>query len=465
MPDHSESRSRRKPLAEKQAELALVVLAQVAEAVAHGIPADAALNDIYHKHREYGSRDRRFFSNLAFSHLRWRGWTEALAVRRMREASLICALLDADEISPALSALAVGTAWEKTCLLPLGPLPLHEKAVHLAGLLAAAPPSLTSLAPDWLPRVLHTPEGTDPGDHLRRCVEAFQRRPPTWVRACRHAAQDVEKVLREAGAEPRRHARIAQAIAIGESGLPPFNAVLLKLKGRVEIQDLASQAVGLICAPGEDSIWWDACAGALGKSLHLADIMRGKGRILATDIRESVLENGRRRAIQAGVRCIKTRRWDGESDPAPGEKFDGVLVDAPCSCLGVWHRNPDARWRTRPEEVSEHAALQERLLGRAADKLRPGGALVYSTCTLTGAENEGVIRAFLQSHPGFEPDPFPHPLSGEQTDGTVWIWPWDGPCNGMFAARMRKPQRMLSSTIIARNPTIGPAPSFLPATA
>jgi 16S rRNA (cytosine967-C5)-methyltransferase len=166
--------------------------------------------------------------------------------------------------------------------------------------------------------------------------------------------------------------------------------------------------------------------------------MGGAGRVLATDIREAALVELRRRARRADAVRIEPRSWDGACDPAPVTAFDGVLLDAPCSGLGTWHRNPDARWRTPHADVQTKAGVQSALLARCADKVRPGGALVYATCTLTRIENEDVIAAFLAARPDYALAPFRSPLTGMDTDGRVWIWPWDGPCNGMFAARLKR---------------------------
>jgi 16S rRNA (cytosine967-C5)-methyltransferase len=121
---------------------------------------------------------------------------------------------------------------------------------------------------------------------------------------------------------------------------------------------------------------------------------------------------------------------DGEAD------FDGVLVDAPCSGLGTWGRNPDARWRSGPDAVAGAARRQRALLAAAARAVRPGGRLVYSVCTLTGAETAQIADAFAGAHAGFAPDPFPPPLGGDAPPADrCGIGPWEGPCAGMFIAR------------------------------
>jgi 16S rRNA (cytosine967-C5)-methyltransferase len=204
----------------------------------------------------------------------------------------------------------------------------------------------------------------------------------------------------------------------------------------LEIQDLASQAVGLACDPDPGERWWDACAGAGGKALHLAALMGGKGLVVATDVNAAKLKEAARRARRSPFRNLTTKPWDGRHVAGKPKSFDGVLVDAPCTAVGTWRRNPDARWTTPREAIARLAALQAQILHAAAAGVRPGGTLLYSVCTLTPAETLGVVRPFLDAHPDFGLDPFPHPLTGAATDGTLQIWPQDADTDAMFLARM-----------------------------
>ena len=125
----------------------------------------------------------------------------------------------------------------------------------------------------------------------------------------------------------------------------------------MEIQDLASQAVGLACDPDPGERWWDACAGAGGKALHLSALMQGKGLVVATDINESKLKETVRRARRSPFRNVTTKVWDGKHVAGKPGSFDGVLVDAPCSALGTWRRNPDARWTLDREAIGRLAEI------------------------------------------------------------------------------------------------------------
>ena len=184
---------------------------------------------------------------------------------------------------------------------------------------------------------------------------------------------------------------------------PPFE------RGDLEIQDLASQAVGLACDPDPGERWWDACAGAGGKSLHLAALMKGKGLVVATDVHEIKLKEAVRRARRSPFRNLTTKAWDGKHVAGKPGSFDGVLVDAPCSAIGTWRRNPDARWTLDREAIARLAELQGQILDAASAGVRQGGTLVYSVCTLTPAETTGVVSAFLDDAPRVPARPVPPP--------------------------------------------------------
>ena len=166
-------------------------------------------------------------------------------------------------------------------------------------------------------------------------------------------------------------------------------------EGLFEVQDEGSQLIVEACGalPGER--WLDLCAGSGGKTLALAAAMQNRGELVAYDVDSQRLTNLRARLARARVGCVRI------GEPAD-EKFDGVLVDAPCSELGTLRRHPDARWRITPESISHLPVLQTELLERARSHLRPGGRLVYATCTLRQAENEQIAGAGRTLRPDVE---------------------------------------------------------------
>jgi 16S rRNA (cytosine967-C5)-methyltransferase len=398
----------------------------------HGYPADSGLSRFFLAHRECGSRDRRLLSEAVFAWFRWRG---ALTPHHAPGAagSLLALALDGQmELCTDLFA-------HLHPHLPVERVPqaddLEKRLLEFSTWTGCPPIPPAALLPAWVPDALCSPPESADLDFYDRLLTAFQSRLPTWIRF--RPIQPNPAITQFLAACP---GAISHPYRTDALRLPPrFN-----LRGQPEwersliVQDLASQAVAAVCQPQPGESWWDACSGAGGKALHLADLMHNSGTILATDIRASALDENRRRSQKAGAQSLRHQAWDGKQDPAPNQLFDGVLLDVPCSGLGTWARNPDARWRLDPTRITELTELQFRLLEIAAPKIRPGGTLVYATCTLTEAENEKQIDRFLGAHSDFKPNPMPHPLTGQPCHaGRLWIYPWDGPaCNGMFMARL-----------------------------
>ena len=267
---------------------------------------------------------------------------------------------------------------------------------------------------------------------------SLQREPKLWLRAKRGTGAALARTLFAADASPL----LPEAIWYrGEEDLfktPEFHA------GEFEIQDLASQVVGMLCAPQPGETWWDTCAGEGGKTLHLSDLMQNKGMIWASDRAEWRLTKLKRRAGRAKAFNYRSAHWDGGAKLPTKTKFDGVLVDAPCSGIGTWQRNPQARWTTGPNDVRELSAIQKKLLTNVVPSVKPGGKLIFSVCTLTRAETTEVVEDFNSKFAvEFEPMVFPE-ISGSQglpaPAATKTIWPQDLNGNGMFIAGWRRKQ-------------------------
>ena len=233
---------------------------------------------------------------------------------------------------------------------------------------------------------------------FRSWLRAIQAEPALWLRAKPGVAQSLAQVLGylEPGALPDSLRYTGDADLFRQ---PEFHA------GEFEIQDIASQAVGYACAPQPGETWWDACAGEGGKLLHLSALMQGKGLLWASDRAEWRLKKLKLRTARARCFNYRAASWDGGAKPPTKTRFHGVLLDAPCTGLGTWQRNPHARWTTTPNDVRELAAVQKRLLHHVAPSVKPGGKLVYSVCTLTRAETADVAAAFQAAHPDFTPLP------------------------------------------------------------
>ncbi|AIK97087.1 RsmB/NOP family class I SAM-dependent RNA methyltransferase [Candidatus Odyssella acanthamoebae] len=206
--------------------------------------------------------------------------------------------------------------------------------------------------------------------------------------------------------------------------------------GVLEVQDEGSQLIALACEAQPGMAIWDYCAGAAGKTLALAAMMHNKGRIVATDVVEWRLKNAPQRLRRAGVHNVETRLLDDESGKwlkRQAGKFDCVLVDAPCSGSGTWRRNPELRWRMTEKGFQELLQKQQEILKKASSLVKPGGRLVYATCSLLKPENSGQVIDFLNQNPDFKLNPLSFEFA---KDGVLELNPVDHQTDGFFAAVM-----------------------------
>ncbi len=290
----------------------------------------------------------------------------------------------------------------------------------------AADPLRAALGPGWIEemRAHREPAAVD----LRVNVAQMKRKK-------------VVERLAEDGivAEPTPYAphglRLAERVAIQNHAL--FRS------GAIEIQDEGSQLVAELVAalPGEQIC--DFCAGAGGKALALAATMAGKGRVVACDVLDKRLARAKERIKRTNQHNIETRALSSESDKwvkRNRAKFDAVLVDAPCTGTGTWRRNPDARWNRLGPDLDELHDLQRRILASAARLVRPGGRLIYATCSLLPSENEEQIAHFLADHPEFSTRPAGVVLGRDDMVAGDFLRTWPGRhgTDGFFAALLHR---------------------------
>lgn len=302
-----------------------------------------------------------------------------------------------------------------------GPAPLTgaERAA-LAAPVPAAPEPVRLDYPDWLDGPLRHALG----EGFEAAMSALRERAGLWLRVNRLKGDAAAAVAALAGdgvtAEPGGWTLAPDALRVtgGARGVARSRAYA---EGLVEIQDVASQAAARVGAarPGETVL--DFCAGGGGKTLALGAEMAGEGRLLVHDADPARMADLGKRAARAGL-TVET------ADPgALAGQCDLVFVDAPCSGSGAWRRNPDAKWRLTPTRLAELTALQDEVLDAAAACVRPGGRLVYATCSLLAEENAARLAAFLGRRGGFAEDPAP--------GARLSLGPADGG-DGFFAARL-----------------------------
>jgi 16S rRNA (cytosine967-C5)-methyltransferase len=211
-------------------------------------------------------------------------------------------------------------------------------------------------------------------------------------------------------------------------------------EGSIIAQDEAAQLVGRLANPREGWTIIDACAAPGGKSTHLAQLMKDEGNVIACDLAPGRLKLVRENAERLGLGSIETKAGDIREIIDELPQADLVLLDAPCLGTGTWRRRPDARWRKTKSQLRELAMLQNELLEAAAQKVKRGGFLVYSTCSLEIEENETQVHTFLQRQPDWKvATDLEAALQAVATpEGFLQTWPHRNGCDGMFAAKLQR---------------------------
>ena len=371
-----------------------------------GRPADLVANAYFRSRRFIGGGDRRAVSERVWSLLRRYGqltwWLERTrhpdrSARAVVAADLI--LVESNNLAQ-LAAMFDGGRYR--------PAPLDE--AELRALRQMEGHSLPHPEqPDWVR--LNVQEWVAPhlieayGEGWGREIAALETPPPVDLRVNQLKAtlEQAQAALAKEGidTEPMRYAphglRLKRRLSV-VSGEAFQN-------GLVEIQDEGSQLVAALVDAKPGMQIADYCAGAGGKTLAMAAGMNNKGRVVAMDVYESRLDRSAQRLRRAGAHNVERRALDIDNRKwlkRQAKAFDRVLVDAPCTGTGTWRRNPDGRWTLQPKDLAELVPKQAEILDAAARLVKPGGGLIYATCSVLPAENEHQIAAFLNRHPDFE---------------------------------------------------------------
>ena len=290
----------------------------------------------------------------------------------------------------------------------------------------------TWLAARWIARY-----GAGEAEALMR---ALNERPPLTVRAntLRVTRDALAARLREEASVVVRPTSLAPEGLVTEGGGDPGRWRAFA-EGACVVQDEGSMLVARLLRPAAGDVVADVCAAPGTKTSHLAQLMEDRGRVLAFDPQPARLGRVREAAGRLGVTIVEVTEGTVEAlAPSRAGTCDGVLVDAPCTNLGVLRRNPEVKWRRQPADVSAAAERQRPILGAAATLVRPGGRLVYATCSLEPEENDEVAREFLVAHPDFAVDaPVDFPVAADAA-GFVRCLPHRHATDGFTAIRFRR---------------------------
>jgi 16S rRNA (cytosine967-C5)-methyltransferase len=395
----------------------------LAELLRFARPADQVLSAYFRSHPQLGPRERGLIAEASFAVLRRRRSLAAAAPTDEPRALLVAALARVLGFSARALEAVAAPAW-------------------IAAVRGAPADAWTDAVradlPDWLWQRLAAQHGREEAMHI---AQALLNPAPLDLRVnlARISREDARARLAADGldAAPTRFSPAGLRLA----GKPAINRHPLYKEGLIEVQDEGSQLLAWLLAPRRGEMVADYCAGAGGKTLALGMLMRGAGRIYAMDVSEKRLSALRPRAARAGLSNVHPIVLAGDNDPRAkrlGGKLDRVLVDAPCSGFGTLRRNPDLKWRHDAQAVAELAAKQRAILEAAARLVKPGGRLVYATCSILREENEAIAEAFQAARAEFQPLDCAQLLAGQRialdTGAYLRLWPHRHGTDGFFAA-------------------------------
>jgi len=397
-------------------------------------PADATLSRFFRAHPKLGQHDRAFIAETVFGVLRRRYGLE----------------FETGAATPRQLLLAYLNRAEGMSVRQLAPLLQAGEPQWLAARHAPAtqapPLSVAAELPAWLVARLAAEMSED---EILALGQALAQPAPLDLRVNPLLTSREEALAQLAAdgvaAQPTRYS----PLGIRVEGRPALNRHPLFTSGKIEVQDEGSQLLCYLVAPRRREMAVDFCAGAGGKTLMLGALMHSQGRLYAFDVSAPRLDKLKPRLKRSGLSNVHPQLLHGENDARVKRlagKIDRVLIDAPCSGFGTLRRNPDLKWRQNEAGIDELAAKQKAILAAAAALVKPGGRLVYATCSFVRAENQDVVGAFLVAHPCFALVPAREALAQQRialdTGDFLQLYPHRHGCDGFFAAvmeRRRKP--------------------------
>lgn len=408
-------------------------------------PASTALADWGRTHRFAGSGDRAAIGTIVFDALRRKHSFAFKMESDSSRALAIAAAPNALGLSPEeIANLADGSEHS------IAPLNDAETAgLSLERLPEDAPLHVKADLPEWL-----APEFEKTfGNRTEEEGQALAERAPIDLRTngLKATREKVLKAFAKFAAEPTPISPFGVRIPAptGSAKSPNVEADQAHGKGWFEVQDEGSQVAALIAGASPREQVLDLCAGAGGKTLAMASGMQNTGQIYAYDASRSQLRPIFERLKRAGARNVQVMEaGDQDALRALGPRFDLVLVDAPCTGSGTWRRRPDSKWRLKPEAIDDRLEEQRAVLDLAAPLVKPGGRLVYVTCSVLEKENTAQVKAFLERHSGYSLSPIakhwekaigsPPPTSADGATDTLLLTPATHGTDGFFIAILER---------------------------
>lgn len=381
-----------------RAAAAIEILAQI---LTRHQPVSLELQSWGKANRFAGSGDRNAIGHMVYDALRHKASSAYILGSDTPRALVLGALRERGIAAREIAAMCTGTDHAPE---PLSPDELQKlEAASLDG----APPHVAGDYPEWLHPSFERAFGDTAADEGR----ALARRAPADIRVntLKATREKVLKALADFGAAETQYSPVGVRVPapVGDARTPNLEAEAAFQAGWCEIQDEGSQIVAAMTGAGPRMQVLDLCAGAGGKTLALGAAMQNTGQIYAYDDDKHRLKPIFDRIRRAGVRNVQILKpGDEKALDALAGKFDCVLVDAPCTGAGTWRRRPDAKWRLRQHALGERLKDQQAVLARAVKMVRPGGRLVYVTCSILPEENGDQVAACLAANPNFKSVPY-----------------------------------------------------------
>lgn len=373
--------------------------------------ADDVVRNVLQSNPKWGSRDRRFIASSIYSIVRW--WKKYLFIANVTEQDAAC-------FEQVLSIYLLETHGEdlKTPL----PAPIDDVQYKVRVAEAALIRTVENAIPDWMDTLAVTELGEDVWEKeitfLNKEADVFIRTNTLKINS-----NKLIEVLEKEEVTVKPFGDFPETLKL--DARKPLQRLASFLNGMYEVQDVGSQEIAHYLNPRPNAKVIDACAGAGGKTLHIAALMNNKGQIISMDIEGFKLKELERRAVRAGIDIITTKSIVRNTIASLKNSADYVLLDVPCSGIGVLRRNPDDKWKLSKNRVEALIKIQQEILQEYSMMVKSGGVLVYATCSILPSENDKQIDAFLALNDQFE-------LEKKQT-----IYPSQGG-DGYFMARMTK---------------------------
>lgn len=344
--------------------------------------ADRMINKYMRANRNWTATEKSFFAEAVYGIIRHRRYLEFLA--------------NSDQLFPMIAAYLVTKNLKWVARPEFKDLDAEKIKARMK---SQKPPAVEHSMPDWLSEMGQK----EFGGEWPSLMQSLNKEPQIFLRV-NTLKTTAEKLTQDLKAE-----KINVDKVVGRLQLP--DALVLKerqnvfatnasKKGDFEMQDAGSQWIAplLQVEPGQTVV--DACSGSGGKTLHLASLMKNQGKIVAMDILDIKLKDLEERAARAGVKILETKLIDPKAIQRLEKSFDRVLIDSPCTGMGTLRRNPDIKWKLTPEQVENVCETQRDILSRYSNMTKPGGIMVYATCSILKRENEEQVKWFLSTKAG-----------------------------------------------------------------